>query len=835
MNQIDSGNKSLLKLIEKGDIVGYALIDHEKIIRPTESLARILKYPSISDLKNAKLEKIFKPEDAERIRSICFGSEKVVLEKVELTAFDGSLRIVLIETQRIRYSERDALLLQIANITKEETLKTFYHLVSATNKSLIFNEDEEDFLTDVCNRMTKTKYVDQAWVVKSNGSSLEVVVHSGQDEFIKQSFKGLIKAYRRGDGAPIIDAVKQGKIVFVEDIEKSEVVKPFAHYLLGYGLRSSCYIPIKKNGSYSYSLNLYSRVPYYFSDYLMPVLEEIQLDLNFFFKNYKQILFKKIFSEAIKNTQDWVLVTDVDGNIIYANESVSRFSGYEISEIIGSKPSIFKSGIYDNSFYESLWETILLGKVYRGIMVNKHKNGELYQLYHTITPIKTKGRVTYFVDLSKDVSREVYLEEQIRKFKYYDQLTGLLNTQGFVNEIGLILDELKEKGIETVVIVLDIYEFNKINKVYGFDLGDRLLVEIAKILSNKGKIVGRLGDDEFGLFVSFKERDELEDRINDLLKLFEEPIQIDDKNITVPINIGAALVDTSYSIKNDISNANNALRQAKDFGPYRFKIFDDDLNDLIYKDFQVKKLIKESLENRYFTFHMQSIFSSYTCEIAEFEMLVRIDHPKKGLIYPGEFIDTLEKSEYLSSFETYLLNSAVSCLKQMEGQAKKVIPVSINLSMSSLSSGAIFDVLESIDKQYVHHINVEVTERLFSEDLEKAKDTLTKIKEMGFKIMIDDFGTGYSSLSYIHTLPVDALKIDISFIRNMMVNEKVKEIVRATLIMAKALGIETVAEGVETKEQIELLKEFGCDYLQGYYFSKPVTLDKALEMIKSQL
>ena len=822
-SRMDGDGSLVSDFLYRNNHVALCIVDEHKILQATESFATILGFEK-GELVGFPLEKLFTAPYLEKIVASIRKREGATFDYVEVLAKHGGVKIVRLFLENLSYNGEEISILNVVDTTKEIVFKSFYRMLSAINKSIIHNSDLEKFFEDVCGSLTKVKYIELAWALEFNEKGIKVLSYSGISKHVEYAVKAVEESMETGNPAPVYSSLKDGKIKIVKNVLKDDKIKPYREALLSQGFKSVCYIPVQKDGEYRYALCLYSSVPYFFDDYVIPVLEEMQLDMNFFLSNLKELTFKNIFYEGIKSSSDWVLVTDVDGVILYANEAVSKISGYDINEIVGRKPSIFKSDKYDEEFYKSLWETILLGKIYKGVIINRTKKGDYYQLYHTIVPVKKNGEITHFIAISKDLSREVYLEEQVRKFKYYDQLTDLLNAEGFIRECEETLNNIEIDSVNYAVLVVDIYDFNRINKIYGVYTADRILKEIGHRLLKKNKIVGRLGDDEFILFVVFEDFKRLKDLILDIIEDFEDPIEADNQNVDVGINIGIAVHKSKekHDLRSLISNANTAVNLAKRQGRGKFRFFDDAMNKLIQRDFEVQRLIAESLQRGYFTFHLQPIYRSVDESIAEFESLVRIDHPHKGMIYPGEFIEFLERSYYLVDFERYLLDRMVEYLTQMKEEFGKAIPLGVNLSMEGLNTGRTLDLLMDIKNEYVEYLTLEITERIFSKDIERAQDILLSLKDMGFRIMIDDFGTGYSSLSYIHKLPVDAIKVDIGFIREMMENVKVKELVKEIVRMSKVLGIETVAEGVETKEQVELLKEFGCDYLQGYYFSKPL-------------
>ena len=827
-NDVDLVNAFLLR----NNHVALAIVDASNILEATDEFASVLGFDK-KNLCNFPLEKIFRSPDLERIVASIKKREGALYKDIEVSTTQGGVKVADLFLENLTYDGEEISVLHLVDMTKRAVFSSFYRMLSAINRSIIHNVDMEKFFEEICETLVKIKYLELVWALEFEENTIKVLAYSGISKHVEYAVKAVEKSIENGNPAPVYSSLRDGKIKVVRNVLNDEEIEPYREALLSQGFKSVCYIPVKKDGEYKCAVCLYSSIPYFFDDYIFPVLEEMQLDMNFFLSNLKDLTFKNIFYEGIKSSTDWVLVTDVDGVILYANDAVSKISGYDINEILGNKPSIFKSEKYDDEFYKSLWETILLGKIYKGVIINKTKKGDYYQLYHTIVPVKKNGDISHFIAISKDLSREVYLEEQVRKFKYYDQLTELLNAEGFIQECEGTLRKIEAESINYAVLVVDIYDFNRINKIYGVYTADRILKEIGQRLLKINKVVGRLGDDEFVLFVVFDDLKRIEEAVKNIIEDFKNPIKTDNQSIDIGINIGVAVHEASEKsdLRGLISNANTAVNLAKKQGRGSFRFFNETMNQLIQKDFEVQRLIAESLQMGYFTFHLQPIYKSVDESIAEFESLVRIEHPHRGMIYPGEFIEFLESSYYLMEFERYLLNYVVRYLISMREEAGFSVPLGVNLSMENLNSGRTVDLLKGIKKQFIPYLTLEVTERIFSKDIEKAKDMLFSLKSMGFRIMIDDFGTGYSSLSYIHKLPIDAIKIDISFVREMMENVKVKELVKEIIHMSKVLGIETVAEGVETKEQVGLLKQFGCDYLQGYYFSKPLPFGEAKKLI----
>ncbi len=742
---------------------------------------------------------------------------------VELKTKNGRIKVLAISFK----SNGDTDTVYIKDITKEKIYNIFYKMLSTVNKAIISVSTTRNLFNEIATNLSKFKYVNLVWVAYIKDNKAELINYAGKSKYTEYSLDALKDILTTKKTSPMLQAVQTNQITINSYTPDNKNVSEWQNEMLKFNYLSSCYIPIDLKNE-KYLVSMYSNIPFFFDEYILPVLEEMKDDMIFCLKNMEQMFYKDVFFRALQNSRDWVLLTDAEGKIIYVNEAVEILSGYSRSELIGEKPSIFKSGKYDDAFYKTLWDTISIGKIYRNIIINKHKNSSYYQLYHTIVPIVVKGTITHYVAVSKDISREMHLEEEVRKFRYYDTLTGILNSKGFELEAEKILNKL-EDSMHVSVAIVDIYNFSNLNNIYGLKTCDRLLKQIALSLTDKGLLVGRLGDDEFVILNLYNNISKLENTIENILNMFSKPFLVDDESIDVNINIGISTGNKRISAGEIISHASSALSSAKKKGKNTFVFYKETLNKLIHEEFYIEQLILESLQKELFTFYLQPIYSGNI--IVEFEALVRIMHPKEGIIMPDKFIKILENSPYLEEFERYLIKSIERQLITMKKKANRLIPIGINLSMNNLVSGKTLNILKDVNNEFVKHINIEITERIFSKNIKKAKDTLQMIRDMGFCIMIDDFGTGYSSLNYMHNLPIDAIKIDISFVKKMLYDKKVELIVKTIIDLSKGLSLKTVAEGVETQKELDILTNFGCDYIQGYYFSKPLPFEEAISLL----
>lgn len=542
---------------------------------------------------------------------------------------------------------------------------------------------------------------------------------------------------------------------------------------------------------------------------------------------------------AVEHTSDWVIITNKQGIIEYANSAVEEISGFKKEEILGKTPSVFKSGLYSKDDYRELWNTILSGRVYKKILINKKKNGDFFQINHTIIPVLKDGEVIKFVSIAKDLSKELALEQEIKKFRYEDPLTGLLNRNGFVKEVEKAIKAYGDIELNKAILVIDISGFSHLNEVYGIEICDNLLKDYGKRLSNiieKKSILARINGDVFAIFTTYQDTSKILQKINKILSLFEVPFLIENSiSVKLTCKIGIRVLEKSEeSITDALQKAELALNLVKKEQERIFRFYNDELNKKVTEYVEIFNLIKECIDNRWFTFHFQPIYNTQTLKVISLEALIRIQHPTKGIIYPGSFINIIENSNLLKDFEIILFELALEYLNKIHSISENFkYNLAINVSVNSFKNKSILELAKLVPENLIEFINIEITERVFAENNEKIINTLNDLKQIGFTLEIDDFGTGYSSLGYIDRVPADYLKIDMSFVWKMNSCKKTYSIVKTIITLAKELGIKTIAEGVETEDQFNSLKELGCDFVQGYYFCKPLPYDGLIEKLKS--
>jgi diguanylate cyclase (GGDEF)-like protein/PAS domain S-box-containing protein len=548
-------------------------------------------------------------------------------------------------------------------------------------------------------------------------------------------------------------------------------------------------------------------------------------------------------SVAVEGSSDWVLVTNKDGGIEYANRAVEEMSGYEKEELLGRTPRIFKSGRHDELFYKELWATILSGRTFRGIISNRKKDGGLFEIFHTITPLKDgDGNITHFISMAKDVTQQKILEEKIHRLAYYDDLTGLPNRVFHKELMARTIEIAKRNKQIFALLYMDLDNFKRINDTLGLNVGDLLLKSVARKLSaflrscdyvarcrevDIDDVLSRPGGDEF--LVLLHNLGEAQDAAKVARRLLEElsaPWDLDGREVFLTASIGICLYpDDGETVDHLLKNADAAMYHAKAEGKNNYQFYSKSLNASVLELLTLESEMRKALDRGEFTLYYQPKLDASTRRITGMEALIRWNHPEKGLLLPGRFISAAETSGLIVPMAEYSLRAACVQLKRWQDEGFQSITAAVNVSGRQFDQKNLIEVVDGALRDAglsPRSLELEITESTIMRNPDEAVRTLLALKERGIEIAIDDFGTGYSSLSYLKRLPLDFLKIDQSFVRNLASSRSDQAIVRATIAMAHSLNLKVIAEGVETTEQMAFLCDHGCDEVQGFLFSRAV-------------
>ncbi|HEY8219427.1 MAG TPA: EAL domain-containing protein [Methylobacter sp.] len=671
----------------------------------------------------------------------------------------------------------------------------------------------------------------------------------------------------------------------------------------------------------------------------------------------------RILSLVVEQAADSVLITDPRGFIEYVNPAFERMTGYGRAEAVDGKPSLVKSGHHDQAFYQAIWQTVTKGEIFRGTLINRRKNGELFYEEKVITPLKDEqghvthlvstgrditervkadearaqlvaileattdlvaildpggclhylnnagyrllgldpnvdlnkfclselfperikqqlqseawpiayrtgswsgetallrmdgievpvsqvllvhrdapGEVEYLSTIARDISERKRFEAELQHQATHDILTGLPNRILLMDRLNAEMERARHANKSVAILFLDMDNFKRINDSMGHAVGDSLLKQIADRLQaalRPNDTIARHGGDEFAIIAGDLTRSEgVLAVLRKMYAAFERPMLLGAQETYVTFCTGIAIYPhDGAGVEELLRNAGTAMYRAVGAGHNQYRFYAPDMNARSHELLTLETDLRLAFKRKEFMVYYQPKAELSTGRIVAMEGLIRWQHPQRGLVSPAGFVSMLEESGLIISVGEWILSQACAEFKEMGLQGMRI---SVNVSASQFNDPELLRKVSHImtkENMPPNALELEVTENTVMQDPAAAADTLKKLRTLGVRIAIDDFGTGYSSLSYLKRFPLDALKIDQSFVRDLTHDANDAAIVEASITLGKKLGLEVVAEGVETKEQFEFLRGHGCDLAQGYYVGHPVHKAGLIALLQEQ-
>lgn len=549
----------------------------------------------------------------------------------------------------------------------------------------------------------------------------------------------------------------------------------------------------------------------------------------------------KLQNTAMSSVSSAICLTDLNGKIEWINPAFSKMSGYETEEIIGGNMNIVKSDKQPENVFVEMWQSILAGEIWRGEVINKSKDGNYYTIDQKITPIRdAKNKITHFVAVQDDITAHKNAEGMIKSLSHYDQLTGLPNRQQFIERLETILENSKSKKQKVAILFVDFINFNRINDTLGHAIGDELLNIMSERICNtvsKDALVARMGGDSFAVaFTDVKNSEQVSSLAMEIINRIWRTTTIQKHDINVGSCVGVSMFpkDSEHAEKL-INYADMAMCRAVETTKNSYHFYSHDMSSDNENRLSLERDMHRALANNEFLLYYQPQFDLRAGSIIGWEALVRWKHPTRGMIPPGVFIPIAEDSGLITPLGDWVLEEALKQLVRWSDSGLERMAVAVNLSAAQFQQNDLANAIKHKLAKYdipASLLELELTESVIMHDA-KAAQTLKQLSDIGIQIAIDDFGTGYSSLNYLKRFPVDRLKIDQSFVREMTSDYDDAEIARAIINLGHGLGLEVVSEGVETEEQLEMLFEQGCDVIQGFLLGKPMPPDMIAGYLRS--
>ncbi len=551
----------------------------------------------------------------------------------------------------------------------------------------------------------------------------------------------------------------------------------------------------------------------------------------------KRMLFEQVFMHA----SEGILVTDSDKNIVSVNPSFEKITGFKVTEAIGRKPSMLSSGKHDHIFYEELFNTVRKSGEWRGEVWNKAKSGKLYPQILSISEVRNEhDQLLNYVAVFTDISEQKKVEKQLEELAHSDSLTGLPNRLMFGVHLERELKQAKRNKSTCAVLFLDLDRFKVINDSLGHDYGDKLLQMVSKRLQNclrDTDLLARLGGDEYVILVNDCASDEdLSCLAVKLCEQLKQPFHFGNEvEANIDVSIGIAQYPRDASTAQELIKFSDAsMYKAKNSRSEDYVFYSQEISERAKSRLNIKREIKTGISQKNFSLLLQPIIDLSNNKIMGAEALIRWDHPQKGLLLPDDFIPDAEHTGSMSMLTFWIVEQVYSFHQQLLTQGHK-LKISFNVSAHDLNTPEFLDTLMSLHARIPgisESVTVEIVETALVENLSHASFVLQKLRKAGFNLAIDDFGTGFSSLAYLSQLPVNILKIDKVFVQNLH-RSKEESIVRSIVSLANNFNLRVIGEGIETQEHEKALRDIGCDYGQGFYYSKAVKVDEFIHLCQS--
>jgi len=565
-------------------------------------------------------------------------------------------------------------------------------------------------------------------------------------------------------------------------------------------------------------------------------------------RNLKEAQTRKLLREADQEARisalafessDAIVIADAAGIIQRVNRAFCETTGYRSDEVAGQNISILDSDKHDQTFYDALWRNLNITGTWQGEVWRTHKTGEPYLVWQTVTGVKDDaGEITHFVSVARDITARKAAEEQIAQLAYYDPLTRLPNRRLLIDRLHLALTASRRSRQHGALMFIDLDNFKNINDTLGHDKGDMLLVEVAERLSNCVRMndtVARLGGDEFVILL--ENLPGQKDTAATHARLIAEKARVEvakdifigGLTISVTPSVGIALFGMDGESSEDLLKwADLAMYQAKSSGRNAVHFFDPAMQANADARIAMESDLRRAIARKEFFLQYQS---KVNCDgaVTGVEALIRWHHAGRGLVSPTVFVPVAEESGLILPIGDHVITGACEQLSIWQKQGMSWVSIAVNVSVRQFRNPFICDEIEARLEHFgadPRGLIIELTESLLVEHREDIASRMSRLKKLGIRFSLDDFGTGYSSLSYLKQLPFDQVKIDRSFVKDALTDAGSASLIRAIIAMSHSLGLNVVAEGVESSEQWAFLCNEGCDEGQGYLFCRPTSAEE---------
>lgn len=760
---------------------------------------------------------------------------------VATTMPDGNLLGVIRDITERRLAEAKVL-----------RLTQLYAALSQCNQAIVRCTSEADFLPQVCRDAVTFGGMKMAWIGMLDTATklIKPVASFGVGIEYLEGIEISIDVNSSAGQGPTGAAIRTNQPYWCQDFQQDPITAAWHARGEKFGWGSLASLPLYRNGAAVGAFVLYADAINAFDKAAQDLLVEMAMDISFALDRFvneaerkrEQAQLRKL-SQAVEQSPNVIIITDLGADIEYVNTAFVRTTGYSHDEVIGKNPRLLKSGKTPRTTYDNMWARLNSGESWQGELINKRKDRTEYIESVYISPMReATGQITHYLGIKEDVTERKRAEERIQFLANFDALTGLPNRGQLADHLKYALSLAKRSNGYLAIMFIDLDRFKDINDTLGHSIGDAFLVEVAKRLKTalrEEDTASRLGGDEFILMLPGCDAEGAAHVVQKILHVISEPYKIEQYDLVVTASIGIALYPyDGVDLETLSKSADTAMYRAKQDGRDGYRFFTAEMQARATRNLQLVNALRHALEREQFQVHYQPQVSIKDGGIIGAEALLRWQHPELGMVSPAEFIPVAEDSGLILTIGEWVLRTAVQQLKRWMDSGHPPMVIAVNLSAVQFRHPSLPDLVTRIlnaEKLSPQYLELELTEGVAMHDPQGAIEVMNKLHERGIRMSIDDFGTGYSSLNYLKKFKVYKLKIDQSFVRDIGTDLEDKAIVAAIISMAKSLGLKTIAEGVETEEQLVFLREQGCDEVQGYYYSRPLAADQFVQSFLTTL
>jgi diguanylate cyclase (GGDEF)-like protein/PAS domain S-box-containing protein len=724
-------------------------------------------------------------------------------------------------------------------------LKDLYAALSHTNRAIIHLRDPQALFDEVCRVAVDYGHFCLAWIgiVDEQGWIVPRAIHGPVSDVYRRMRVSTDASIPEGQGFAG-QAVREDRYFIVNDFLAEPRTAPWKEQARVAGVRSLATFPLRRGGRCVGVINLHGDEVGFFSDELVALLEEMAANLSFALTNMQREAEREAAIQALDESEQrfrqlaanvpevfWIAETE-PSRLTYVSPAYETVFGRSVSSVM-ENPSAWIEAVHpdDRERMDASRRLALQGGLDQEFRILR-PDGEVRWLHNRSFPVTGKdGRVTLITGLTEDITARKMDEERLQTLAHYDSLTRLPNRTLFYDRLQqTILHARREKRLAAVIFV-DLDHFKHVNDTLGHAAGDRLLLQVARRLQDAIRsedTVGRLGGDEFAVILTnLAQAADAGVVAQKLMNALHEPFPIETREVFVTASAGVTLYpDDGEDADVLLKNADVAMYRAKELGRNAYQFFKAEMNARALERMSMEGHLRRALDRGEFRLHYQPKVDLASGEVTGLEVLLRWQHPESGLVQPARFVPILEENGLIVPVGEWVLQEACRQVAAWGAQGEfPIVPVAVNLSGRQLQSRDIGRSLQRIIAAAdvtPSLVELEITETVLMRDPERSGGILRSLRDFGVRLSVDDFGTGYSSLNYLKSFPLDALKIDRSFVRDIISDPDDAMITRAVISMAHSLRLKVVAEGVETPAQLAVLAAAGCDEMQGFHFSKPL-------------